>query len=124
MAGGIDDADVADAMASQRIAFFREAAGFRALLLGSAALEYPGWFGSSDAIQQGDLQTLSMGVSYEKLESALEAANLPREIADSLHSCGDIVADLCDAGYYQQRNEVLALLDREGWLVAPGELSP
>lgn len=122
-AGGIDDPDVAAAMAAQRIAFFREAAGFRAVILGSGALEYPGWFGPSDAIQQGDLRTLSVRVPHEELESALEAADLPGKIAEHLHPCGDIVADLCDAGYYQQRHEVLTLLDGEGWLVAPGELS-
>ncbi|MDX9719290.1 MAG: SAM-dependent methyltransferase [Myxococcota bacterium] len=97
---------------------FREAAGFRAMVLASPGFPFPHeYFGPSDAFAGRGLATLSLDAQRETLRLALRQRGLPETLADVLKTCGDPVADLSDHRCYALRRGVLDLLEERGWLV-------
>src|SRR5690606_10633398 len=95
---------------------FREAAGFRMILLGSPGLLAPEQFGPSDPVDGEGLWTLGMHVEQAALTEALATIGL-EAMAPWLKPGGDPIADLSDRTHYGRRHEVLALLRERGWLV-------
>jgi len=69
------------------------------------------------------LQSLANSVEPKRLRQALVEEDLPGEIADRLKPCGDITADLSDAGVLGHLGAVVGLLEKHGWLRAPGAVN-
>jgi hypothetical protein len=80
------------------------------MLKASAALQHDG----------KALWTLACSVQREQLESELKQIALPEGIAGRLKPCGDIAADVSDAGMLEHYRAVLQLLESRGWLRSPG----
>ena len=68
------------------------------------------------------LWTLACSVDIDALRSELASAQLPSGIATRLKPCGDIAADLSDAGVLQHYGTVRAILESRGWLMPPGSV--
>jgi SAM-dependent MidA family methyltransferase len=66
------------------------------------------------------LWTLANSVGRQQLENALGRAELQKGIASRLKPCGDIAADLSDAGMLEHYRAVMRLLESHRWLRPPG----
>jgi SAM-dependent MidA family methyltransferase len=123
LAEGTDDAAEAVQEAEELVEAFREAAGFRCLILTGPETPYePAPLGASDPVAGRGLYSLRTGVTPEQVGAALAEAGLHPGIAAFLKPCGDVIADLCDRRLYPFRHRVLEVLESRGWLAAPGEL--
>ncbi len=120
---GMDDPSEAELEAHELVLSFREAPGYRCLLLQGADTPYdPDCFGDSDLLDGPGLRTLKRGVHPQKLAARFAMEGLPPQVAACLKPCGDPVADLSDRHLYGLRNSVLRILNQNGWLAEPRTL--
>ncbi len=117
---GLADLSEGKIKAVELVDSFRNAPGFRCLVVSGKGAEFDsGRFGSGDNVF--DTRTLRAGVDYARLAALLEQASLPVEAAGCLKPAGDVTADLCDGRMYHYRAPILKLLEENGLLVEAGE---
>ena len=78
---------------------------------------------SADAQPDGKaLWALAKSVDQQQLECVLKRAALPEGIAGRVKPCGDIAADLSDAGMLEHYRVIMRLFESQGWLRPPGKV--
>lgn len=102
---------------------FREAAGFRTILLSSPGVPIAEHFTDSDPFDEEGLWTISPTFNFKHCEEFFAAAGIPEKFASFLKPCGDPIADLCDWRGYKHRHAALEVLRAQGWLIPPGTLA-
>ncbi len=121
MAEGTDDPSDAAIEAEELVRDFRQAPGFRCLILAEPDLPFDtSRLGESDPVGGPGLRTLCTGITPQNLAATFAQSGLPPEAAACLKPCGDPIADLCDHRLYHLRGPVLELLEHTGSLAEPG----
>jgi len=112
---------VARLAASHVLKRFRRAPCFWMMWLSAAHVPSPN-MNCAAALQPGGnaLFTLASSVDREQLECELMRAGQPPELACRLKPCGDIAADMSDAGVLERYHAVMGLLESCDWLRSPG----
>jgi hypothetical protein len=112
---------VARLVAPQVVKRFRRSPCFWLMELAPHRLSFQNVMTSAETRPDGEaLSTLARSVDREQLERELRQAGLPDGIAGRLKSCGDIAADLSDAGMLEHYHAVMRLLESHDWLRLPG----
>lgn len=105
------------------VARYREASGFRMMLLAPrelAHLKHP--FGPSDPLRIDELDTISHDIDPEIFRKTPIIKDFHR-LSEFLKPCGDPVSDLSDLRLYRHRKQIMGLLKKQGYLSPPGALA-